>query len=140
MIINVSVANDPVVTTLSKMTKFKPIISQSTSKSSMLFPSLKSSCLLLKVDSLEINQKVISHCDQFLRLNTNPFILFSPAEGCQGDGSDVLFAASRLAIALEDPSLDKVPAVIPVMSEELAVKSILFMVNSPKGKSMKNES
>ena len=137
MIINADIANDPLVSKLSNMKIFKTIISQSTQKSSLLFPSLKSSCLLLKVDSPapEIQQKHLSQCSQFLRLNTNPFILLASTPG--GDGSDVLLAANSLAVALEDQTLDKVQAVIPVLDEDIAIKTILYLVNSSKSSAEK---
>ena len=132
LIINISLVKDPVAVAMARMAMFKPIFSQSTPDSSLLLPSLKSSCLMLRIDSLGpgVNQKHLTQCREFLRLNTNPFILLAPTVYCCISGSDLLAEANSLAVALDNPEMDKVPVVIPVVSDDIAIKTICFLANS----------
>ena len=140
-IVNSSLESDPITSGLINTNKFKPIISSKTPSSSLIFPSLKASCLIADLTSVvgqkEKFQKLLESGLQFIQSNTKPFILLKPSSA--EEPTESLSVANNLLFELSKVS-KKTPVVTVAWSEVMAVKTIMFMLSKvEKGREGRQE-
>ena len=130
VIVNSSLESDPITSGLINTNKFNPVISPKTPTSSLIFPSLKASCLIADLTSVvgqeEKFQKLLESGLQFIQSNTKPFILLKPSS--PEEPSESLTVVNNLLFELSKVS-KKTPVVTVAWSEVMAVKTILFMLS-----------
>ena len=142
VIVNNSLEGHPLVLALFKISKFRPIMSGNTPQSSLIFPSLKASCLIVDLEEL-VNQqdqfqKIMETCLHFISTNTRPFILLTPSSTTPGRNSfssstEGYSSVNNLIFQLSLVSANT-PVVVQAWSEDMAVRSILYLVfNAGKG-------
>ena len=138
VLVNTSLEGHPLVSALSKIPKFRPIMSANTPQSSLIFPSLKASCLIVDLEVL-VNQqdqlpKVMETCLHFISTNTAPFILLTPSFTTSGRNSfssstDCYSTVNNLIFQLSQSEVcTKTPVVVQAWSQDMAVRSILYLV------------
>ena len=136
VIVNSSLAGHPLVSALFNISKFRPIMSGNTPLSSLIFPSLKASCLILDLEELVTQQdqfqKILETCLHFISTNTRPFILLTPSSTAPGrnsfsSSSDCYSSVNNLIFQLSLVS-SNTPVVVQAWSEDMAVRSILYLV------------
>ena len=138
VLVNNSLEGHPLVSALFKISKFRPIMSGNTPQSSRIFPSLKSSCLIVDLEVL-VNQqdqfqKIMESCLHFITTNTRPFILLTPSSTSPGRDSfssstDGYSSVNNLIFHLsQSQGCSKTPVVVQAWSQDLAVRSILYLV------------
>ena len=137
VIVNNSLEGHPLVGGLSKISKFRPIMSGNTPQSSLIFPSLKASCLIVDLEEL-VNQQqdqfqnIMETCLHFISTNTRPFILLTPSSTAPGrnsfsSSSDGYSSVNNLIFQLSQVSTNT-PVVVQAWSQDMAVRSILYLV------------
>ena len=135
VIVNNSLEGHPLVGGLSKISKFRPIMSGNTPQSSLIFPSLKASCLIVDLEVLVSQQDqfqtIMETCLHFISTNTRPFILLTPSDTTPGRNSfsstDCYSSVNNLIFQLSLVSTNT-PVVVQAWSEDMAVRSILYLV------------
>ena len=136
VIVNTSLEGHPLVSALFKISKFRPIMSGNTPQSSLIFPSLKASCLIVDLEEL-VNQQdqfqmIMETCLHFISTNTRPFILLTPSSTTPGrnsfsSSSDCYSSVNNLIFQLSLVSTNT-PVVVQAWSVDMAVRSILYLV------------
>ena len=137
VIVNNSLEAHPLISSLFKITKFRPILSANTPQSSLIFPSLKASCLIVDLEEL-VNQQqdqfqnIMETCLHFISTNTRPFILLTPSSTAPGrnsfsSSSDGYSSVNNLIFQLSQVSTNT-PVVVQAWSQDMAVRSILYLV------------
>ena len=147
VLVNNSLEGHPLVSALFKISKFRPIMSGNTPQASLIFPSLKSSCLIVDLEVL-VNQqdqfqKIMESCLHFITTNTRPFILLTPSSTSPdrdsfSSSTDCYSSVNNLIFHLsQSQGCSKTPVVVQAWSQDLAVRSILYLVfKSGKGGEM----
>ena len=138
VIVNKSLEGHPLVSAVFKISKFRPIMSGNTPQSSLIFPSLKASCLIVDLEKLVTQQdqfqKIMETCLHFISTNTAPFILLTPSSSTSGRNSfssstDCYSTMNNLIYHLSQSQIcTKTPVVVQAWSQDLAVRSILYLV------------
>ena len=132
IIVNTSLESHPLVSGLLRTSKFRPIMTSNTPLSSLIFPSLKASCLV--VDLLAFNQSdqfshIMESCLSFIQSNTKSFILLTPASPVAVETqSEPQSAVNNLIFELSKVS-KKTPVVAVALTEVTAVRTVIFMLD-----------
>ena len=129
VILNKSIQNHPAVLPLTRMQCFKIVISEATPASSIQFPTLRSSCLILDAESLTL--ETAESCAKFCEISINPFILLCSLSARGDMIHDVIKAANTLTIELCLRVVGKNTHVIPVWNEKMAVDTVVMLISPP---------
>ena len=130
MILNNSVQHHQAVLPLTQMDCFKIVISEATPTSSIQFPTLRCSCLILDADT--ISSKTTEDCAKFCEISINPFILLCSLYATGDKIKEVIKAANTLTIELSLRFAGKNAHVIPVWSEKQAVDTVVMLIAPPQ--------
>ena len=130
VVLNKSLQNHPAVLPLTQMECFKLLISEATPASSIQFPTLRSSCLILDAESLTV--ETTETCAKFCEISINPFILLCSLYATGDKIKEVIKAANTLTIELSLRFAGKNAHVIPVWSEKQAVDTVVMLIAPPQ--------
>ena len=129
VVLNKSIRNHPAVLPLTRMECFKILISEATPASSIQFPTLRSSCLILDAESMTL--ETAESCAKFCEISINPFILLCSLSARGDRIKDVIKAANTLTIELCLRVGGKNAHVIPVWNEKMVVDTVLMLISPP---------
>ena len=127
VIVNSNIQDHPVIK-LIQIECFKIVISKSTSASSLQFPTLRSSCLVLDADSL--TPETLENCVKFCEISINPFILLCSFVS-DDKIKDVITTANEMTMDLCLRVAGRGVHVVPVWKEAQGVETLLYLVAPP---------
>ena len=130
VVLNKRLQNHPAVLPFTQMECFKLLISEATPASSIQFPTLRSSCLILDAESLSV--ETTETCAKFCEISINPFILLCSLYATGDKIKEVIKAANTLTIELTLRFAGKNAHVIPVWSEKQAVDTVVMLIAPPQ--------
>ena len=130
VILNKQIQNHPVVLPLTRMDCFKIVTSEATPASSIQFPTLRSTCLILDAESLTV--ETTENCAKFCEISINPFILLCSFSASGDKLKDIIKAANTMTIELCLRFPKKNAHVIPVWNEKQAVDTVVMLIAPPK--------